>query len=171
MMRKDLEYYVNLDYPVEIRKIPKRDGGGYLASIPQLGEKAFHADGRDVREALRNLRKVKRDLFAEYLKQGTRIPEPEPEPESIFSGKFIVRIPSSLHRQLVERAQRENVSLNQLVVYLLSYNVSLRVIESKLDDITGKFEAKWSARWAPQEYFGTPPLFTFQHKLIGRIGK
>ena len=57
-MRKNLDYYLKLDYPVEIKKLSRKDGGGYLASIPQLGEKAFRADGSNVKEALRNLRWV-----------------------------------------------------------------------------------------------------------------
>jgi antitoxin HicB len=170
-MLRDLNYYMRLDYVVEIKKIPKKDGGGYMASIPQLGEKAFRADGRNVKEALRNLRKVKRDLFIDYLEVGTPIPEPEEESQSIFSGKFIVRIPSDLHRQLVERAQRENISLNQFVVYILSYNLPLSALERKLDDFAGKIKAEWITMWGPPEYFRTTPRFTFQNRPIGRIGK
>jgi predicted RNase H-like HicB family nuclease len=57
-MRKDLKYYLSLYYPVEIRKISEEDGGGFMASIPQLGAKAFRADGETVAEALTNLKKI-----------------------------------------------------------------------------------------------------------------
>jgi antitoxin HicB len=43
------------------------------------------------------------------------IPIPEPIPDEDYSGKFVVRLPRSLHRQLAETAEREGVSLNQLV--------------------------------------------------------
>jgi predicted HicB family RNase H-like nuclease len=36
------------------------------------------------------------------------------------SGKLLLRIPKSLHRRLAEKADRENVSLNQYIVSLLS---------------------------------------------------
>jgi antitoxin HicB len=37
-----------------------------------------------------------------------------------FSGKFIVRIPRSLHRDLVRRAAEEGVSLNQFATVALA---------------------------------------------------
>ena len=52
------------------------------------------------------------------LDMGQEIPLPT-YPEA-FSGKFNVRIPKSLHRDLVHLAEDEGVSLNQLVVSLLS---------------------------------------------------
>jgi HicB family len=36
------------------------------------------------------------------------------------SGKFVVRLPVDLHRELVDQAGRENVSLNQLVTAYLA---------------------------------------------------
>jgi antitoxin HicB len=163
-MRKDLNYYLKLEYPLEIRKLSKKDGGGYLASIPQLGEKAFRADGRNVKEALRNLRKVKRDLFADYLAEGTRIPEPEPEPDSLFSGKFVVRIRPTLHRQLVEMARREKVSLNHLVTSLLSYNVPLKTVENKIDDALSKAPPKQFIMPIPQDFFKGYGPFQFPQR-------
>jgi predicted HicB family RNase H-like nuclease len=41
-------------------------------------------------------------------------------PEKPFSGKFLVRIPSALHRALVEASQTRGVSLNSLVESTLS---------------------------------------------------
>jgi len=169
-MRKHLSYYLKLDYPVEIKKIPKKDGGGYLANIPQLGEKAFRADGRDVKEALRNLRRVKKDLFIDYLEEGTPIPEPEFEPESIFSGKFVVRITPVLHRQLVERAKKENVSLNHLVVSLLSYNVSLRTVEKKIDHLLSTVKGVQYVVPIRSQYFPKHIEYKYDKKLIGRVG-
>ena len=43
------------------------------------------------------------------------IPIPEPKPDEDYSGKFVVRVPRSLHRQLSEAAEREGVSLNQFI--------------------------------------------------------
>lgn len=39
-----------------------------------------------------------------------------------YSGKLVLRIPRSLHRTLKEEARREGVSLNQYMLYRLSYN-------------------------------------------------
>ena len=169
-MGKDLNYYLSLDYPIEIKKIPKEDGGGYLASIPQLGEKAFRADGATIDEALANLKKIKRYLFIDYLKEGVVIPEPEPEPESIFSGKFVVRIPPKLHRHLVEEARKENVSLNQLVLYLLSYNTSLRAVENKIEECFAEVELRrFTARISDEYLHQKPPLFLYGNKPVGTV--
>jgi len=49
------------------------------------------------------------------LDRGITIPEPES-----YSGKFVLRVPKSLHRKLSENARRENLSLNQFLIYLLT---------------------------------------------------
>jgi antitoxin HicB len=51
------------------------------------------------------------------LETGQDIPEPRPAEK--YSGKFIVRLPRSLHRELVETAEREGVSLNMFVSTVL----------------------------------------------------
>ena len=45
---------------------------------------------------------------------------PLPEPGGQLSGKWVQRVPKSLHARLVERAAREGVSLNMLVVSLIA---------------------------------------------------
>lgn len=45
---------------------------------------------------------------------------PEPLGDRDYSGRFNVRIPPSLHRELVTEAEREGVSLNQLVTTKLA---------------------------------------------------
>lgn len=42
-----------------------------------------------------------------------------------FSGKFTVRLPKSLHQALVERAEKEGVSLNLFVTNALSSKVAV----------------------------------------------
>ena len=41
-------------------------------------------------------------------------------PEEDYSGKFVVRVPRSLHRDLVETAEQEGVSLNQYINVVLA---------------------------------------------------
>lgn len=45
---------------------------------------------------------------------------PIPEVTEKYSGKFVVRIPKSLHQRLAIEAQKEGVSLNQLALYKLA---------------------------------------------------
>ena len=37
-----------------------------------------------------------------------------------YNGKILVRVPKSLHKDLIKKAQAEGVSLNQLIVYKLA---------------------------------------------------
>ena len=45
---------------------------------------------------------------------------PMPQDENNYSGKFLLRLPKSLHKELALNAEHEGVSLNQYVLYRLS---------------------------------------------------
>ena len=92
------------------------EDGGYIASTPELeGVSAF---GDTPTEALSELL-VARGLWLEELREsGQDTPEPLCLPR--YSGQFRLRIPRSLHAWLAARAETEGVSLNTLVVQILS---------------------------------------------------
>ncbi len=116
MAKKTLEHYMRLPYRVEI--YPEEDGSGYTAKIPDLPGCLTSADTVD---ELWDMIKEAKELWLKVaLEDGDYIPEPSPVEIQEYSGKFLVRIPRSLHRQLAYRAKQENTSLNQLVVMLLS---------------------------------------------------
>lgn len=54
------------------------------------------------------------------VKLENNLPIPIPEDVEDYSGKFVVRIPKTLHKRLAVQAVREGVSLNQLALYKLS---------------------------------------------------
>lgn len=54
---------------------------------------------------------------------------PEPFAVDAYSGKFVTRVPRSLHRQLVEAAEREGVSLNAFVNVALARAVGIQPAE------------------------------------------
>lgn len=64
-------------------------------------------------EALRGIREVVAQVVADLEANG----EPVPEPLAVrhYSGRFMVRIPPEVHRDLVIDATEEGVSLNRLV--------------------------------------------------------
>ena len=134
-MKKDLDYYLSLNYPIEIKKIPDEEGGGYVATIPQLGRYAFVGDGDTVEEALANLQKVKKYLFEKYLNEGIPIPEPTDEEASSYSGKFVLRIPVELHHYLATKAKENHTTLNQYCLYLLTRKSYLQSIHEEMDEI------------------------------------
>jgi antitoxin HicB len=116
MNSKGIEYYLALPYKIAIH--PEPDGSGYTALIPQLP--GCITSGDSIEELWAMIQEAKQLWLEVALDEGVFIPEPMPEEDERFSGKLLVRMPTSLHRQLAARAQSESTSLNQLVVMLLS---------------------------------------------------
>ena len=54
------------------------------------------------------------------IKIENNLPIPIPETPNNYSGKFVVRLPKSLHQRLAIEAEKEGVSLNQLALYKLA---------------------------------------------------
>lgn len=111
MKKKDFNYYMSLNYPVEISVIPEDEGGGYFACIPLLP--GCWSDGETFEEAYKNILEVKGLWIEDMLDRGMLINEPNIKPR--FSGRFVVRVPKTLHRLLAEESEREGISLNQFV--------------------------------------------------------
>lgn len=99
------------------REVVADEDGVFIASVPEL-EGCF-ADGDSVEEALANLEQVLREWLELAVEEHEAIPEPRRQAE-MYSGRFSVRVPRSLHRALSERAAAEGSSLNQLVAVLLA---------------------------------------------------
>lgn len=113
-MTKDLAYYMNLPYRIEIVK--EQEEGGYALHCPELPGCATCAD--TVEEGLKMLEDAKRCWFTACLEDGVAIPEPARLED--YSGQFKLRLPRSLHKRLAQRSSEEGVSMNQYCVYLLS---------------------------------------------------
>ncbi len=112
---KDLNYYMSLPYRITVVREP---GAGYFAKVEELPGCMTEGDTRE--EALTNIEDAMRGWIELALEDGNPIPEPATGDE--YSGRILLRTPKSLHRELVERARREGVSLNQYIVYRLSRN-------------------------------------------------
>ncbi len=102
-LKKDLEYYMKLNYPFEVTQVSQEEGGGFIITIPALGRASMNAYGETFEEALVLLNEIKRESFARWLNEGLPIPEPAEEAEEEYSGRFVLRIPKFLHRMLAER--------------------------------------------------------------------
>jgi predicted HicB family RNase H-like nuclease len=68
--------------------------------------------------ALAGIRKVVARCLADMKRSGEALPEPLAI--KAFSGRFMVRVPPQLHRQLATEAAESGVSLNRLVAHKLS---------------------------------------------------
>lgn len=42
------------------------------------------------------------------------------------SGKFLLRVPVSIHKQMIDRAKQEKVSLNTLAITLIAQGLGVR---------------------------------------------
>lgn len=146
-MKKDIKYYMDLDYPVEIRKDPS---GGYFVRIPDLEN--CMSQGETTEEALSNIDEARRLWIEVMLEDGHPIPEPQDTEE--YSGKILVRMPKLLHKKLAVQATRENISLNQYMVSLLSEATGIKhkTIEThelmdKVARLTTKLNSLFSEGW------------------------
>ncbi|MDR1703251.1 MAG: type II toxin-antitoxin system HicB family antitoxin [Clostridiales bacterium] len=115
-MEKDLSYYVGLPYNYIVQHIPDDGGGYYFSKVLELD--GCHSDGATKEEALESLREAMEGWLETKLEFGDPIPEPVNQND--YSGKFLVRLPKSLHQRLSIEAEKEGVSLNQYALYKLS---------------------------------------------------
>ncbi len=69
-------------------------------------------------KALAGIRRLVKDTVADLKKHKERVPEPLSTRS--YSGKFIVRVPPEVHRELAIKAAESGVSLNRLVSSRLS---------------------------------------------------
>jgi len=117
---KDLNYYLNLPYTVLLR--PGEDNT-FVARVEELP--GCVTDGATIPEAIEKLDDLKRAWIDDAIEAGHAVPEPVPE-EPLPSGKWVQRVPKSLHRKLTSRAHSEGVSLNTLVTSMLSEAIGMR---------------------------------------------
>ena len=116
MIDSKLNHYMSLPYTKTVTKRDDSDGVHYISKVIELD--GCHSDGATEEEALHNLNEAM-ECYLESLILSND-PIPEPLSDGNFSGKFIVRIPKSLHRRLAFESQNEGISLNQYALYKLS---------------------------------------------------
>lgn len=109
------------DYPFEIRPLSAEDGGGYLITFPDLP--GCMADGETPEDAIREGRDAFRCWMQAHIEDGRAIPLPNGGGEP---GKFVQRLPKSLHAKLAARARQEGVSLNTLVLAFIAEGLGRR---------------------------------------------
>ena len=97
-------------YPFDLRPLTNEEGGGYLVSFPDFNE--CIADGETIEEAIAEGYQALAAVIATLEDRG--LPIPEPASFGTFSGKFVQRLPKSVHARLQARARQEGVSLNAL---------------------------------------------------------
>ena len=103
-------------YPFEVRPLADEDGGGFLISFPDFAE--CISDGDTIEEALVNGRVALKETIAAL--KAKKLPVPMPNSGGVASGKFVARVPKTVHARLASRAKAEGVSLNALVLTFIA---------------------------------------------------
>jgi antitoxin HicB len=104
------------EYPFTMRHLSKEEGGGYLIEFPDLP--GCMSDGDTLEDTIKNGRDAVKSWLHAAKAIGRSIPIPgELEQQS---GKWVQRVPKSMHLRLVEKAEAEGVSLNTLVISMLA---------------------------------------------------
>lgn len=111
-----LDDYMRLPYTRMVQEKNDESGHYFYGYILELD--GCQSTGNTLDELYENLNEAMEGYFEVKLEHN--LPIPIPEDVEDYSGKFVVRIPKTLHRRLAVQADKEGVSLNQLALYKLS---------------------------------------------------
>ena len=129
-----VSHYMAQPYRFEIYQ----DDGHWAAECEDLpglvaGHETWDGLGLAIEDA-------KRTYFESALERGFPIPEPSQDCES-YSGRLMLRLPKTLHRQAAKRAQREGVSLNSFVASAVAREVGpSRIVGTPEFDVSRAIE-------------------------------
>ena len=121
---QDLQPILARRYPVTF--YPAEEGG-YVAEIEDLP--GCITQGETLDEAATALEACRVAWVETALADGMEIPLPRTEAE--YSGRFLLRLPKSLHRRLAARAHRDGVSLNTELATLLASALEVKEQQSR----------------------------------------
>jgi len=115
------------EYPFNMRHLSEEDDGGYLIEFPDLP--GCMSDGETIEEAIAN----GRDAIHAWIETAKKLNKPIPNPGALEnqSGKWVQRVPKSIHLRLTTRAKEEGVSLNTLVIMLLAESLGIETAQNK----------------------------------------
>ncbi len=112
----EIKDYMKLPYTRLVQEMNDKSGHYFYGRILELDSCQSTSD------TLEELYKSLNEAMEGYLevKLENNLPIPIPVASNNYSGKFVVRIPKSLHQRLAIEAEKEGVSLNQLALYKLA---------------------------------------------------
>ena len=112
----EVKDYMKLPYTRLVQEIQDESGHYFYGRILELD--GCQSTGETLEELYGNLNEAMEGYLETKLEYGFQIPIPERVED--YSGKFVVRLPKSLHQRLAIEAKNEGVSLNQLALYKLA---------------------------------------------------
>lgn len=108
--------YMKLPYNFIVQPIEDESGKYFYSRVMELD--GCQSTGDTFDEAYQNLLEAMEGYIETKLENGFSVPMPMTAED--YSGRFVVRVPKSLHQTLVLEAEQEGVSLNQYALYKLS---------------------------------------------------
>ena len=108
--------YMKLPYTRLVQEMNDESGHYFYGRILELD--GCQSTGDTLEELYQGLNEAMEGYLE--VKLENNLPVPIPETVDKYSGKFVVRLPRSLHQRLVIEAEKEGVSLNQLALYKLA---------------------------------------------------
>jgi len=110
---KDLQYYMDLQYPFVLNQ---DDDGSYFIEFPDLP--GCMTCGNSITKVIEMGEDAKKCWIESALNDGDFIPEPKAAAD--YPDNFKLRLPKTLYKQLADNASANGVSMNQYCLYLLS---------------------------------------------------
>ena len=143
MSHKTIDDYLALPYTIELIRETTPEESGWAARVVELPGCITQADtfeelGEMIEDAMRGWIEVS-------LEDGDPIPEPRYLDE--YSGKFVARVPRSLHRDLVQSANRNGVSLNAFVNMALAQATGQQLTLSQKPPLIYKMPSDQAGRY------------------------
>lgn len=118
-----IEDYLRLPYHIVL--IPDQDEEGRSGWVAEVSElPGCISQGETPAEAVTKVRDAMEGWLSVALQDNREIPEPHAV--ASYSGRFLARVPKSLHAELARVADEEGVSLNQFVSAALAGAVRWR---------------------------------------------
>jgi len=154
----DIQKYLKQPYTVMLRLDPD---GDFVARIEELPGCSAHGKTRD--EALENIDEAKRLWIEDCLDSGNPVPLPT-EHEELPSGKWLQRVPRSLHKRLQTLSRKEGVSFNQYITSLLAEAAGERAFsreESVRTHLWQCFRDAWGAQFGGSHVEAMPPSWQY----------
>ncbi len=108
---KTINYYLNLDYEIIIRKITSQDGGGYFAYYKDF--KGVMGDGETIEEAINDVKSA----FSCYLEVALENGEEIKEPSHLMKTKRInITVPIYALEKIDSYAKSHNINRSTFLV-------------------------------------------------------
>lgn len=148
---KAIEEYLKEPYA---RLLIPDESGGYVSEVLEFP--GCVSTGKTPNEALENLENAAYAWIGSTQKQGKDIPVPRGDCN--YSGRIVLRLPASLHRQASLLAERDRTSLNQFMVSSIAASVAANDMFHRFTEQLTALTFKFQTTLTIHEYNQAPQI-------------